>query len=210
MTGILFDLDGTLLDTLDDLTDSVNFALARFGLPPRTRVEVRQFVGNGAGLLIHRAVDGRAEETAVLAAFRAHYECHCQDKTAPYPGILQALEKLRYPIAIVSNKPDSAVKRLCGFYFHGVYACGETNGCPRKPNPAMLKKAMAHLGVETAVYVGDSEVDIQTAENASMPCLSVLWGFRDRTQLKAASHICSDPNSLPHALEAMIGEYYGK
>ena len=207
-TGILWDLDGTLLDTLEDLMDGVNYALDRFGLPPRTLDEIRRFVGNGAGALIHRAVDGRVDEQAVLETFRAYYSAHCQIKTKPYDGIPEALAELgkKYPMAIVSNKPDSAVKPLCRQYFPGIYALGERSDCPRKPAPDMVFKAMADLGVETCIYVGDSEVDVATAENAGVKCLSVLWGFRDREDMEQAGgrYFCEETSRLVKKLEDLI------
>ena len=206
--GILWDLDGTLLDTLEDLMDGVNYALNQFGLPPRTLEEVRQFVGNGAANLINRAVDGRADEKAVLDVFKVYYNAHCQIKTRPYEGVPEALAKLgeKYPMAIVSNKPDSAVKPLCEQYFPGLYALGERADCPRKPAPDMVYKAMADLGVETCIYVGDSEVDVATAKNAGVKCLSVLWGFRDREELEQVGgmYFCERPEDLTVTLETMI------
>lgn len=187
-TGILFDLDGTLLDTLEDLADSVNHILAANGYPARTLAEVRAFVGNGAGQLIRKAAPEGADVEALLAQFQRYYAGHCQIKTRPYPGILEALAELsrNYPLAIVSNKPDTAVKALCAQYFPGIPAMGETAQCPRKPAPDMVLRAMAELSVERCIYVGDSEVDIQTAHNAQVPCLSVLWGFRSRYDLLEA------------------------
>ena len=212
--GILWDLDGTLLDTLQDLTDGTNHALREHDLPERTVGEVRQFVGNGARKLIERAVDGRADVDKVLESFYSYYNAHCQEKTAPYPGILDALEELgkQYPMAVVSNKPDSAVKPLCGQYFPGVYARGESIDCPRKPAPDMVYKAMEAVGVETCIYVGDSEVDVATAENAKVPCLSVLWGFRDKEVMveAGAKYFCEKPEELPEMIEKIVGEVYGK
>ena len=206
--GILWDLDGTLLDTLEDLKDGVNYALAQFGLEPRTLEEIRQFVGNGAGVLIHRAVDGRADEQAVLETFRNYYNAHCQIKTGPYEGIGEALARLgeKYPMAIVSNKPDSAVKPLCAQYFPGIYALGERADCPRKPAPDMVFKAMADIGVESCVYVGDSEVDVATAKNAGVKCLSVLWGFRDRDVIEQAGgmYFCEETSQLVKKIEDLI------
>ena len=206
--GILWDLDGTLLNTLEDLMDGVNYALAHFGLPPRTLEEVRQFVGNGAANLIIRAVDGRAETQAVLETFRTYYNAHCQIKTGPYPGILEALAclKEKYPMAIVSNKPDSAVKPLCEQYFPGIYALGERSDCPRKPAPDMVYKAMADIGVETCIYVGDSEVDVETAKNAGVKCLSVLWGFRDKDVIEQAGgkYFCDETSHLVEKIEDLI------
>ena len=207
-TGILWDLDGTLLDTLEDLKDGVNYALRQFGLPPRTLEEVRQFVGNGAGVLIHRAVEGRADEKAVLDTFKTYYNAHCQVKTKPYDGILEALAQLgeKYPMAIVSNKPDSAVKPLCRQYFPGIYALGERAGIPRKPAADMVFAAMKDIGVEACVYVGDSEVDVATAKNAGVECLSVLWGFRDRDVIEQAGgqHFCDDTAQLVQKIEELI------
>ena len=207
-TGILWDLDGTLLNTLEDLMDGVNYALAQVGLPPRTLEEIRQFVGNGAANLIRRAVDGRADDAAVLEIFRTYYNAHCQVKTGPYEGVPEALERLgkKYPMAIVSNKPDSAVKPLCEQYFPGIYALGERADCPRKPAPDMVYKAMADIGVETYIYVGDSEVDVETARNAGVKCLSVLWGFRDRAVIEQAggTYFCEETSRLVEKLEDLI------
>ena len=206
--GILWDLDGTLLDTLEDLMDGVNYALEQFGLPPRTYEEIRQFVGNGAANLISRAVEGRADDKAVLDTFKPYYNAHCQVKTKPYEGVLEALAQLgeKYPMAIVSNKPDSAVKPLCEQYFPGIYALGERAGCPRKPAADMVFAAMKDIGVETCVYVGDSEVDIATAKNAGVKCLSVLWGFRDKDVLIDAggAYFCDDTAQLVEKIEELI------
>lgn len=215
-TGILFDLDGTLLDTLEDLWNAVNYALEQFGCPARTLEEVRAFVGNGAGLLIQRALPGGKNDPdwqAVLTVFRAYYDAHCRERTRPYPGILEMLAVLRaqYPLAVVSNKPDSAVKQLCRVYFGDIFARGEDGDCPRKPAPDMLYQAMEALGAERCIYVGDSEVDVETARNAGMPCLSVLWGFRDVRCLEqaGAKHFCRLPKELPAAI-AKMEEAYGK
>ena len=210
MTGILFDLDGTLLNTLDDLMDGVNHALAAFGYPPRTREEIRRFVGNGAANLMQRAVPAEADWQRPLEAFQGYYREHCQIKTAPYPGIPEALAALskKYPLAIVSNKPDGATKKLCAQYFPGVHAQGEAPGCPRKPAADMVFAAMRNIGVDSCVYVGDSEVDVLTARNAGVPCLSVLWGFRDETEIQAAggNRFCKTTGELVNALENMIKE----
>jgi phosphoglycolate phosphatase len=204
--GILWDLDGTLLDTLDDLTDAVNHGLAQFGYPLRTRDEVRRFVGSGARRLIQRAIPEGADPDPVQSAFWNYYAAHCQDKTRPFEGIMQALAQLnRYPMAIVSNKPDAAVKTLCRQYFPDLYAMGMSDAHPRKPEPDMVLKAMADIGVDTCIYVGDSEVDVITAKNANVPCLSVLWGFRDKQTLiqAGADHFCSEPSQLPQALDSI-------
>ena len=208
--GILFDLDGTLLNTLDDLTDSVNYALAQFNCPPRTPREVRSYLGNGAKQLIALSLpeENAPDVDAVLDVYRTYYNAHCQIKTGPYAGVLEALAQIReeYPIAVVSNKPDPAVKALCDDYFGGVFALGERADCPRKPAPDMLYKAMEQIGVDKAVYVGDSEVDVVTAKNAGMPCISVLWGFRDEEEIRQAggSIFCNDPRKLPEIVRSLI------
>lgn len=206
--GVLFDLDGTLLDTLGDLKDATNAALDAFGYPRRSLEEVRQFVGNGAARLIQLAVPEGADPAPVLAYFREYYDGHCRIKTGPYPGILEALSQIArsYPVAIVSNKPDTAVKALCADYFPGIFAMGEHPGCPRKPAADMVLKAMDAIGAKTCVYVGDSEVDLQTAKNAGVPCLSVLWGFRDQTTLEqaGATHFCDHPQELPARITEIL------
>lgn len=210
-TGILFDLDGTLLNTLEDLTDSVNVTMAHYGCPPRTLEEVRTFIGNGAKRLIARSLPGKETDPPVekaLAFYQKHYAAHAQIKTRPYDGILEQLEILRkkYPVAIVSNKPDIPVKLLCKQYFGDIYALGETADCPRKPAPDMLFKAMKAIGVESCIYVGDSEVDVITAGNAGVKCLSVLWGFRDKKDMEdvGGTYFCDDPKRLVQTLESMM------
>lgn len=204
MTGILFDLDGTLLDTLQDLADSVNYALRLHGYPERTLPEIRRFIGNGAASLIAQSVPEGADSKPVLETFRPYYQAHSQVKTAPYAGILEVLEEIRqfYPVAIVSNKPDPAVKTLCAHFFPSTYALGEVPGCPRKPAPDMLYKAMDCLGVDRFVYVGDSEGDVTTAHNAGAQCISVLWGFRDEEELRAAGadYLCRQVSELPELI----------
>lgn len=209
--GVLFDLDGTLLNTLEDLTDSVNYALAQYDCPPRTVEDVRNFIGNGAKKLIERSLPGKENDPdvdEVLATYQAYYKTHSQIKTRPYDGVTEALAKIRenYPVAIVSNKPDAPTKLLCKEFFGDVYARGESTDCPRKPAPDMLQKAMQIIGVDTCIYVGDSEPDIQTAKNLGVKCLSVLWGFRDRETLEAVGgqYFCDDPKMLPEILESMM------
>lgn len=211
-TGILFDLDGTLLDTLDDLIDSVNHTLEQFGCPTRTKQEIRSYLGNGARNLIKQSLPGTPNDPpvdAVLSAYQDWYDTHNRIKTRPYEGILEALEELSkdYPIAIVSNKPDRAVKPMCKEYFgEEIYALGESSDCPRKPAPDMVYKGMAAIGATKCVYVGDSEVDIFTARNAGSPCLTVTWGFRDEAFLieNGAEHICRDPKKMTKALKELI------
>ena len=193
--AIIFDLDGTLTDTLEDLYLSVNHALQSCGLPERKLDEIRRFVGNGVRKLIERAVPEETEQTLFekcFDAFRAHYVIHCQDHTCLYPGIatlLMALHAKGYRMAVVSNKLQSGVDELARTFFHGVIdvAIGEQPGVPRKPAPDMVEVALKQLGVskDDAIYVGDSDVDLQTAANAGLPCISVLWGFRSKDFLKA-------------------------
>lgn len=209
--GILFDLDGTLLDTLGDLTDSVNYTLSLYGCPPRTMEEVREFIGNGAKKLIERSLPGKENDPPVdevLAAYQAYYKTHSKIKTKPYSGVVEALAEIRkkYPVAIVSNKPDAATKVLCKEFFGDVYARGESTDCPRKPAPDMLIKAMEIIGVDTCIYVGDSEPDVLTAKNLGVKCLSVLWGFRNREELEAVGgqYFCDDPQKIPQILEEMM------
>ena len=210
-TGILFDLDGTLLNTLEDLLDATNYALAQCGYPKRTLPELRRFVGNGAENQIRMSLPAGAspeEVQRVLKIYKPYYTEHCQVKTCPYDGILESLAilKEKYPIAVVSNKPDAAVKTLCGQMFPGIFALGEAPDCPRKPAPDMVYKACQAIGADTCVYVGDSEVDVVTAKNAGVPCLSVLWGFRDKADIEGAggSHFCENPAQLTEKIEEII------
>lgn len=210
MTGILFDLDGTLLDTLDDLMDAVNYSLHQFGYPQRTREEIRRFVGNGAVKLIQLSVPEGTDWEETYSCFQTYYREHCRIKTAPYPGVRNALQLLseKYPIAIVSNKPDAATKKLCADFFPNVYALGQSPDCARKPAPDMVWKAMKAIGADQCVYIGDSEVDLYTASNAGVPCLSVLWGFRDAGELRAAGgkNFCNSPDEMAAAVEALINQ----
>lgn len=212
-TGILFDLDGTLLDTLGDLTDATNYALRSFGFPERTREEVRRAIGNGAENQIRRSLpEGTGEETVqkVLAVYKPYYTAHCRIRTAPYAGIPETLAVLKekYPVAIVSNKPDSAVKALCADFFPGIYALGEAPGCPRKPAADMVFRGMEAIGADSCIYVGDSEVDVLTAKNAGVPCVSVLWGFRDKEDIEAAggSIFCHSPEEMINIIDDLVGE----
>ena len=191
---VIFDLDGTLLDTLEDLCDSTNFALASFGYPERTLEEVRSFVGNGIGKLIERALPRgleNADYNAVLERFKAHYGENCNNKTKAYEGIYELLNALKsndIGIAVVSNKVDSAVRELCERYFGGFFtiAIGEKENIRRKPAPDSVFAAMEKLGAVPAstVYVGDSEVDVQTAKNVGVDLIAVSWGFREREELR--------------------------
>lgn len=192
----LFDLDGTLLDTIEDLMDAVNHELAAEGDPQRTLEEITGFVGNGLRNLMLRALpEGRSEEEIDrrTAGMKAYYSAHSLCKTRPYPGIPELLRELRaagVAVAVVSNKADSVVKDLCARCFPGGVdaAVGEIAGLPRKPAPDTVELALRQMGrgKAGAVYIGDSEVDIATARNAGLPCLSVTWGFRPRAVLEQA------------------------
>ena len=214
--AIIWDLDGTLLDTLEDLCDATNHILRSYGLPGRSLKEIRSFVGNGARNQMRLALPGKKDDPdleEVLSAYQTYYAAHCQNKTKPYDGILTVLEELgkTYPMAVVSNKPDKAVKTLAQQYFPGLYAVGEHPGCPRKPAPDMVYQAMAALGVNRCIYVGDSEVDAATAKAAGVPCLSVLWGFRDREELETAGAVwvCDTVKQIPDVI-ARMEEHDGK
>lgn len=193
---IIFDLDGTVLNTLNDLADSANFALASQNLPERSLSEVRHFVGNGIRNLIERCVpEGTDTETVdkVFAAFKEHYKDHCADKTCPYDGILDLLGMLnskKFRLAVLSNKSDASVKTLCEKYFPGCFefVYGERAGIPRKPSPDAVFSIIEEAGVKKkdTVYIGDSEVDIRTAQNAGLDSIIVDWGFRDSDVLSAA------------------------
>jgi phosphoglycolate phosphatase len=200
---ILFDLDGTLLNTLDDLSNSVNHALQQHGLPLREVEEIRMFVGNGVRKLVQRAVPNTLDVPStekVFATFQEHYLQHCYDLTKPYPGILDLLCQLRKQgirTGIVSNKWHTAVEELNQRFFSGWIdvALGESNNMPRKPSPDMLWAAMKSLEStpETTLYVGDSDVDILTAKRAAISCVSVTWGFRDAEFLKkSGATLCID------------------
>lgn len=207
-TAILFDLDGTLLDTLGDLHAAVNHVLAEFGYPTRTIEEVCRFVGNGAAQLMRLAVPEGEDWKVALAAFQTYYAAHCDILTRPYDGIPEVLAVLgeKYPLAVVSNKPDRAVKELAKIYFPALYARGESTDCPRKPAPDMVFRAMEALEAENCIYIGDSDVDITTAKNAGVPCISVTWGFRNEEELLAAGaeYFCHIPADLPRTIENIL------
>jgi phosphoglycolate phosphatase len=206
----VFDLDGTLLDTLGDLAASTNYALRTHGMPEHSLDDVRRFVGNGVRVLMERAVPQGAENPQFEAAFqtfRTHYMQHSLDTTKPYDGILETLEALKAEgcrLAVVSNKMMAATQELCRHFFRETIevAIGEheAQGIRKKPAPDTVNEAFRQLGVgkERAVYVGDSDVDILTARNSGLPCISVLWGFRDRDFLiqHGAETFISAPSEL--------------
>lgn len=204
----IFDLDGTLLSTLDDLAASTNHALRMNGMPERPVDDVRRFVGNGVLKLMERAVpegQGNPKFDVAYRMFREHYMEHSLDTTKPYPGIVEMLGELKRKdkhIAVVSNKFYAATQELCRHFFRDYVevAIGEREGIRKKPAPDTVQEALRQLGVgkEKAVYIGDSDVDIETARNSGLPCVSVLWGFRDRDFLLAhgATAFVSEPCEL--------------
>ena len=206
--AVLFDMDGTVLDTLDDLHDAVNISFQHFGFPPVSRNLVRANLGNGAVYLIHHCLPSSATETQaekVISWYKDYYDAHCQIKTAPYPGIpelMQNLRKKHIKLAIISNKPDSAVQELAQRFFPGLteVVVGESPSVRRKPNPDAVLAAAQYMNVpiDRCVYIGDSEVDIQTAGNAGMDCISVVWGFRSRDELQksGATMLADSPEKL--------------
>ena len=185
---IIFDLDGTLLYTIEDLTDSTNFVLTKLNFPTRTLEEITRFVGNGVRLLIERAVPEGTDNKDIeecLNIFKEHYSKNMFNKTKPYPDIIEMLKNMKsqgYKTAVVSNKFDTAVKELCRKYFNELIdtAVGQRENINKKPAADGVTEVMKELGVnkEQCIFVGDSEVDIQTAENAEIPCLSVVWGYK--------------------------------
>ena len=207
--AVIFDLDGTLLDTLDDLTNSANAVMEMHGMMQYTRDQIRTFVGNGIRRLIQRIVPGGEENSEfeqVYQDFRTYYNDHCMEETEPYPGIIALLDWLKkegYRTAIVSNKADFAVKKLRDIYFGELVpvAIGEREGCRRKPAPDSVFQALEELGVpgERAVYVGDSDVDLMTADNSDMDSIPVSWGFRSREFL-------IDHGAQPDRIAANVNE----
>ena len=207
-TTVIFDLDGTLLNTLEDIKDSVNATMRHFGYAERSLDEVRAFVGNGAGNLIARCIPaGKNEEgfDAILAWYDEYYTEHSLIKTAPYPGLIELLRELsrrEFKLAVVSNKQDPVVKKLARKFFPGLIsvAVGESPSVARKPAPDSVLSAMRELWSEPfeCVYVGDSEVDLATARAARIPCVSVSWGFRSRELLTdhGAAKIINKPSEL--------------
>lgn len=201
---VIFDLDGTLLNTLEDLKEATNFALSKYNYPTRTLEEVRCFVGNGVRKLIERAVPENCQNVEeCLSVFKQNYSEIMYNHTAPYNGILKILSDLKangIKTGVVSNKFDSAVKELCKKYFADLIdiAIGQADDVPKKPAPDGVFKAMRELGADklSTIYVGDSDVDVATAKNANLPCIGVTWGFRDREYLKGANFIIDNPNDI--------------
>lgn len=208
----IFDMDGTILNTLQDLTNSLNVALAKSGYPQHTAEEVRFFVGNGIRKLIERGVPvGTPVEQidTVHHDFTTHYQIHCADTTQPYDGILELLQTLRHAgckTAVVSNKADYAVQELCKQYFDGMFdfAVGEREQILKKPAPDSVNEVLQQLQInrKQAVYIGDSDVDVQTAKNAAMDGIFVEWGFRSKEFLleHGAVLTVSTPNEIAHTI----------
>lgn len=194
--AVICDLDGTLLNTLEDLMNSVNYGLGNHNMPPITIEQTRRFVGNGVGKLVERSVPegtGKDVVAQVLAEFREYYKEHSLDKTKPYDGVVELLKSLKeqgYKLAIVSNKIQSGVEQLAEMFFQGLIdvAIGETPEVPKKPAPDMIYKALECLDLnkDEAVFIGDSDVDVATGINSGLDMITVLWGFRDRDELVEA------------------------
>lgn len=205
---LIFDMDGTILYTLEDLMNSTNYALLEYGYPVRTLDEVRQFVGNGIHKLVERAVpEGTPKDRIedVFETLEKHYKMHCMDTTKPYDGIIDLLKKLRekgFQTAVVSNKVDFAVQDLVDDFFRGLFdiAIGEREGVRKKPAPDSVYEVMKafHLAKEDVVYIGDSDVDFETAKNAGVDYILVEWGFRDRSFLESlgASVFAKKPEDI--------------
>lgn len=215
--AIIFDLDGTLLDTLEDLADGVNAALEYMKFPKRTIEEIRCFVGNGMRQLINRAVPSGTSEAKIEKTFDyfcEYYFAHCNEKTAPYQGIMQVLDELvrqNYKLAVVSNKREEAVKALCEKYFDMITVMsGDKPGINRKPAPDSVENVLKQLDCEKsdAIYVGDSEIDILTAKNAGVDCVSVAWGFR--TERELLDNGATDVIFGPHELLDKIKDFENK
>ena len=205
---IIFDLDGTLLNTLVDIKDSVNYALKKCEFPKRSVEEINTFVGNGTNVLIKKSVPANTPKDELdncTEIYRKHYKNNMTNKTAPYDGILEMLKKLKddgYKLAVVSNKFNSAVKTLCKKYFSEFLevAIGENSNVKRKPAPDTVFEAMKELDSKKkdCIYVGDSDVDVNTAHNAGIECIGVSWGFRGREVLdkEGADYIIDRPKEI--------------
>ena len=211
---VIWDMDGTILNTLEDLKDSVNYAVVSHGFKPYNLQEIKAMLGNGIKVLMELAVPeglNNPKFDDCFKTFQEYYQLHMNDKTRPYDGIPEVMEQLNrkgWKQAIVSNKIDSAVQKLAGTYYPFVdLALGEKDGLKRKPHPDMVLAALKKLGVTTdeAVYVGDSEVDLATAKNSGLDCISVAWGFREIQKLKTigAKNIVETPKQLLKVLDKM-------
>lgn len=212
-THVIFDLDGTILNTLEDLADSVNHVCAAHGWPTHDYEAYRYFVGNGMAKLVERATPAAAHveplRSAVQQEFVAYYALHSADKTCPYPGMPELLETLKaegVTIAVLTNKHNSAAQEVMQRYYPGVFHAvqGAVEGYATKPDPALLHRLMDELGAvpQTTLFVGDSNVDIRTAKNGGIAGCGVLWGFRTRQELEeeGATLIAEDPEELLHII----------
>ena len=209
--AVVFDMDGTILNTLDDLAESANLTLSYFGYNQRTVDEIRSFVGNGVRLLFERALPENTDSETVekcVDFFKKQYAQNMYNHTAPYDGIKKILKKLKsegLKIAVVSNKFDLAVKELSKKYFEDLIdvSIGQADDVPQKPAPNGVFKAMKEIGASSAVYVGDSDVDVETAKNANLTSVGVTWGFRDRENLKGADYIIDSPEELTKIIRSI-------
>ena len=193
------------------MKESVNITLSNFGFKTRTLEEVRQFVGNGVKLLFQRALPDDIDDETLekcICFFKKTYAQNMYNHTAPYKGILKILQEIKslgLKTAVVSNKFDLAVKELSKKYFDDLIdiSVGQSDDVPQKPAPNGVIKAMKELNIQTAIYVGDSDVDVQTAKNANLPCVGVTWGFRDRKYLKGADYIIDSPEELMQIIRSI-------
>lgn len=204
----IFDMDGTILNTIDDLTVTTNYAMEKMGYKTHTVEDVKWFVGNGIMMLIRRAVpEGTSEEDIqkTFEYFKEHYHDHCNDKTGPYPGIIELLTELKKAgkkLAVVSNKADRPVKKLADEIFPGLFdiAIGEKDGINKKPARDMVDIAISELGAERdkSVYIGDTNVDFETAKNSELDCILVAWGFRGKEHIHQfnAEYFVDDPMEI--------------
>ena len=214
--AVIFDLDGTLLDTLDDLTNAVNYFLESHGYPSIAKKTVRSYLGNGAAHLIKSAMPETVDDETFakyVAEYAEYYRAHSSIETKPYDGVLDVLKELKsdgISVAVVSNKPDPSVKVLCRQYFGELvdFSVGDRPDIARKPSADPVILATKELGCERAVFVGDSEVDVLTANNAGMPCVSLTWGFRDRDVLEecGALHFADDAEELKEQIYRLLGK----
>lgn len=206
--AVIFDMDGTILNTLEDLKNATNYSLRQFGMPERSLEEVRMFVGNGIRKLVERAVPaGTSEEkiAQVFDVFLEYYEIHSADNTSPYPGILELVEKLKksgIKTAVSTNKADVPAQELGREYFNGIFdlIVGQQDGLKVKPAPDSVNKILSILDIQKkdAIYIGDSNVDVQTAKNSGLDFIGVSWGFRGREFLEknGAKNIVDNANEI--------------
>lgn len=204
VSAVIFDMDGTLLDTLEDIKESTNFALTSLGFPKRSINEVKSFVGDGVKLLFERAISEKYDKNSVnkcIKLFKQHYSKNMYNNTKPYPGIIDVLKELKssnIKTGIVSNKFDKAVKELSVKYFENLIdvSVGQSDDVPQKPSPNGVLKALKYLNTDNAIYVGDSDIDVKTAKNSKLKCIGVTWGFRDKEFLKDADFIVNSSEEL--------------